>query len=102
MHNRLAVAAGPKHVPGSLQPAAQRAEVVDLAIEDHPHRAIFVRQRLIGQGQINDRQAAEPERHAGSRAARVGDRTLAAVEALIVRPAMAQHVGHSCKGLLAE
>ena len=92
--DRLAVAVRAKHVSGSLQPTAERAEVVDLAVEDDPHGAVFVGQRLTRELQVDDRQAAETERHARSRAAGVGHSALAAVETVVIGPSVAQHVGH--------
>ena len=43
------------------QPLSQQLEVINLAIEDHPHRAIFIRQWLMTVVQVDDAQAAHPE-----------------------------------------
>ena len=42
-----------------FQPALQRAEVVDLAVEDDPHAAIFVRERLRSAGNVDEWTAAD-------------------------------------------
>src|SRR5205807_10146133 len=43
-----------ENVPLSAKPGPQIFEVVDFAVEDDPDRAIFIRQRLIASGQIDD------------------------------------------------
>ena len=57
--------------------------VVDLAVVGHPHRAVFVRQRLMAAGEIDDAEAAMHED-----AVRVG------VKAGAVRSAVGEHVTH--------
>ncbi|MFP6667825.1 MAG: hypothetical protein VB876_10955 [Pirellulales bacterium] len=37
---------------------SQHPKVVNLAIEHHPYRPVFIRHRLLATGQINDRQPA--------------------------------------------
>jgi hypothetical protein len=46
------------------------AMVVDLAIENNPHRTVFVRQGLVAPSKIDDRQPAEAKRAPGRARAR--------------------------------
>ena len=43
------------------QLGTNRGKVVDLAVEDGPHRAVFVRQRLIAGREIDDAQPSVAE-----------------------------------------
>ena len=71
-------------VTSSLQCLAQLAEVVDLAIEDEPHRAVLIGQRLMTCfAQIDDAQPPMAQ----------GD-TLAQVMTLVVWSAMRDRRGH--------
>ena len=65
------------------QPGSQRPVVVDLAVEDHLDGAVFVAERLIAAGQVDDRQAAMNQADAG-----------AGPEALGVRAAVGDAVAH--------
>jgi hypothetical protein len=56
MEDRLRVAAAPVVVAEGLQSRAQRGVVVDLPVEDDPHRAVFVRHRLMAAGHVHDGQ----------------------------------------------
>ena len=51
--------------PSGLQLGDQLLEVVDLAVEDDDHRAVFVEQRLLAGGDVDDRQAPVAEADAG-------------------------------------
>ena len=51
-------------VAGGLELAAQLAEVVDLAVEDDPDRAVLVVDRLVAGREVDDAQPAHAERHA--------------------------------------
>ena len=57
--------------------------VVDLAVEDDPHAAVFVRQRLLSRAQVDDAEAAMGERRVG-----------VAVQPGFVRTAMRDDVAH--------
>ena len=71
-------------MPACHQVGPQRLEVVDLAVEDDPDRAVLVRHRLpAGRTQVND---AEPS-------VRQADGPIA-VDAGVIRPAMGQHGVH--------
>jgi hypothetical protein len=61
-------------VAGGLQLGDQFLVVVDLAVEDHHHRAIFVEQRLLARGHVDDGQAAvaEPDARFDVKAAFIG------------------------------
>ena len=61
----------------------ERFEVVDLAIEDDPDRAVFVRHGLVPAAQVDDRQPAMPERDGA-----------VDVQTCIVRPPVSQDVAH--------
>ena len=62
---------------------AQGLVVVDFAVEDDPERAIFIRERLVAGGEIDNAEAA----HADAEAA-------IDVKALVVRPAVSHDVAH--------
>ena len=76
-HFRVALRA--EAVAGRFEPAPQVAEIIDFAVEDDPHRAVFVGERLLAAGHVDDGQAAMPEGHAG----------LSRVRSFAIRPAMA-------------
>jgi hypothetical protein len=63
---------------------AQLAEVVDLAVEHDPHRAVFVVDRLMAGREIDDAEAPHAERHA------IGD-----PRTLVVRAAVPNHIAHA-------
>ena len=63
--DHFGVAVRAEAMAGAFQPPAQLAEVVDFAVEDDPDRAVFVRQRLLPAGQVDDRQPAMAQGHAG-------------------------------------
>ena len=77
VHDRLGVARRPEPVTAGLEVGPQLGEVVDLAVEDQPHRAVLVGDRLVAGGEVDDAEAAHPEHRAGPR-----------VEAFIVRAAV--------------
>jgi len=84
VNNDLGVALTAEAVTGSLQCLAQLAEVVDLAIEDEPHRAVLIGQRLMTCfAQIDDAQPPVAQ----------GD-TLAQVMTLVIWSAMRYRRGH--------
>ena len=62
MDDGFGVGLGAERVAAGLEIAAQLAMVVDLAVEDDPHRAVFVGHRLIAAGAIDDGQAPVAER----------------------------------------
>ncbi len=72
-----------KRWPCAFELGAQLGEVVDLAVEDGPDRLVFVRQRLIAGGEIDDAQPAMAEADA-----------LADVEAVGVGTAMGDDRHH--------
>ncbi len=71
--------------------AAQLAIVVDLAVADQQDRAIRVVQRLLAAREVDDRQAAMPER-----------RTLVVIDPFAVRPAMRERVQHAAHRAVAR
>ena len=78
-----------KRWPAPSNRPPQVAEVVDFAVEDDPHRAVFVGQRLLAAGQVDDRQPPVSQGHAGRCRPTFGE-----VGAFAVRAAMAQHGRH--------
>ncbi len=65
MHDDFGIAARMKNMAERLQLGNQFLEVVDLAIENHGNRAIFIEQRLLTRRQIDDRQTAMTETETG-------------------------------------
>jgi hypothetical protein len=65
VHDALGVALGVEDVAQRLQFGDQFLVVVDLAVEDHDHRAVFVEQRLLAGGDVDDGQAPVAEAQAG-------------------------------------
>ena len=65
VHDALGVALGVEHMAQGLQFRNQVLVVVDLAVEDDDDRAVFVEQRLLAGGHVDDRQPAVTEAHAG-------------------------------------
>ena len=61
MHQALGVRVGRETMTGSLQPRAQRLEVVELAVEDRPDGPVLVGNRLVAAGDVDDAQAAIPD-----------------------------------------
>ena len=65
MDDDFGVAAGVEDVTERFELGDEFLEVVDLAVEHHRDRAIFIEQRLLSRGQIDDGQPAVSERDAG-------------------------------------
>ena len=86
VHDGFRVAGRAEDVPATLEVAPQRAVVVDFAVEDHPHRAVFVRHRLMPAVEINDAQTAHAQPHAAVH-----------VEAFVVRPAVRHRAAHGAQ-----
>ena len=63
--DHLGVGTRVEHVPPRLEVGAQFDEVEDLAVEDRPHRARRVVDRLVASGQVDDRQPRVRQPHAG-------------------------------------
>src|SRR5882672_10623168 len=70
-------------VPAREVPAVQLFEIVDFAVKNDPDRTILVRERLVAPFHVNNRQSAEPQTDAGT-----------AIAPLVIRPPMADSVGH--------
>ena len=84
MHDHLGVALGVEGMAECLQFGNQLLVVIDLAVEYHNDRAVFVEQWLLTCRDVNDRQAAMPQ--ADSRLD---------VQATLVRPAVPLRVVHA-------
>jgi hypothetical protein len=79
----LGVAVGAQHVPAGYEPAAQLLVVVDLAVEDDRFGAVFVEDRLLAPGQVDDTEPSHSETHAPPHP-----------DALVVRAAVLQGGAH--------
>src|SRR5450432_1485037 len=84
MNERFGVAVGLKAMALGDQLCAQRLVIVDLAVEDHPERAVLIRNGLMAGAEVNDAETA----HADGAAA-------FDMEAFVVRTAMANPVAHA-------
>ena len=65
MHDALGVALGVENVAGRLQFGNEFLVVVDLAVEHHHHRLVFIEQRLLAGGHVDDGQASMAEAQPG-------------------------------------
>ncbi len=83
----------------ALQAASQGGEVIDLAVENDPHGPLLVGQRLPSAGHVDDRQPPVPQGHARQTGPAGTQGQVAAVKALVVRAAVAEHVGHAAQGV---
>ncbi len=81
--DRLGVGMRTVAMAARFEIAANAGVVVDFAVEDHPDRSVFIRQRLLSGPQIDDAQAAVGER-----------RVFVDVEARFIRAAMRDDVAH--------
>ena len=63
VQQHLGVAAGGKHMAFFFQLGFQLLKIVDLAVEDHHHAAVFVVHGLCAALQVNDGQAAMAQGH---------------------------------------
>ena len=61
MHDRLRIAAGDEPVAQGFQLRLQIPVVIDLPIEDHRYRPIFVIDRLVPAAQVDDLQPAHAQ-----------------------------------------
>ena len=92
VQDRLGVAVGSERVATAFQLPPQRLEVVDLAVEHEPQRAVLVAHRLRGpRREVDDAEPPHPE----------PDRAVDP-DALVVRPAMAKGRGHAAKQILSR
>ena len=64
VHDRLGIGIGVELVPVRGELRAQLAVVVNLPVEDHPDGSVFVANRLVAAGEVDDAQAAHAERRA--------------------------------------
>ena len=90
----LGVGASAEAVARPFQPPPEFGEVVDLAIEGDPHRAVFVGEGLLAARDIDDRQPPMAQSDAGHRAIDRLDLHRGQMHALAIRPAMLEHLHH--------
>src|SRR5215813_12839022 len=76
-------------VAARKEPPAQFGKVVNLAVEDHPDRAVLVADRLTARGQVDDRKPPHPHRD-----------VLFEIESFIVGPAMHDGRSHGARSLV--
>ena len=65
MDDDFGIGVGAEDVAERFQFGHQLLEIVDFAIEDDDHRAVFVEQGLLAAGQVDDRQPPVPQPHSG-------------------------------------
>ncbi len=65
MDDDLGVAVGAEGVAQSLQLGHEVHEVVDFTVEDHHHAMVLIEQRLLSRREVDDRQTAMSQAHAG-------------------------------------
>src|ERR1039458_2535976 len=93
MNNDFGVGVGVKAMAAAFELGAEFGKVVNLAVENDPCAAVFVEDRLMAAGEVDDTEAAHAETSA------VGD-----VESLVVGAAvhdLAAHVAHESFGNVA-
>ena len=90
MHDRFGVGGGIEAMACRFQLATKLAKVVDLPVEDDPHRLVFVVDRLMAGREVDDTQAAHAERHA-----------ITHQHTFIVGTTMADHVAHAVNEITA-
>src|SRR5258708_3095564 len=86
----LGIRLRPKRVTSTLEALAQLGEIVDLPVEHHMHRVVFIGDRLAARLEIDHAQPAHAERHV---AVDVG--------AFVVGTAMSQRGRHSPEDIVA-
>ena len=89
VHDTFGVGARPVGVAARLEPGTQRRVVVYFTVERNPHGAIFVVDRLMAGGKVDDREAAHPD-CAGA----------VDVKTFVIRAAVANLIAHSLCDLL--
>ena len=84
MHDNFSIALGMEDMAQSLQLGNELLKVVDLAIENDDHRAVFVEQRLLPGRDIDDRKPPMAQSQARLE-----------MHIALVRPTMRQRLCHS-------
>ncbi len=93
------VGVGAEPVPLRDERRAKLLEIVNLAVEDDPDRAVLVRERLVPLGQVNDAQPAVAESDAARSAL---DFEIAEMEPRVIGPAMRKRIAHARDVRLSE
>src|SRR5689334_19713243 len=91
MKDDLAVALRRKRVALREQRLPELDEIVDLSIEHQRERPVFVKERLVAAGDVDDAQPPHSEADA-----------LAQKKTGVVRPAMAESAGHRLQRRLVD
>src|SRR5215469_8157662 len=87
MDDHFRIRVGVEAMPAPLELASQLGEVIDFSIEDGPNRAVFVENRLMSAGNVDDAEA--PHSQAG---------ILLREDAFVVRAAMDDGLAHAVNG----
>src|SRR5690349_15083280 len=69
--------------------------VIDFAVEDDPDRLVFISERLMAAGHVDDRQSPMAEGDAWQSTVARQHFVFTGVAACIVRAAVTQHIGHA-------
>src|SRR5205823_1208324 len=91
VNDHLGVGVRAESMAGLLQGGSDLREVIDLAVEDHPDGSIFIGERLIAGGQVDDAEASMAQADAASD-----------VKAVRIGPAMRDHPRHRAQALTVE
>ena len=99
MEDDFGVGVGAELVPLRDERRTKFLEIVNLAVEDDPERAVLVRERLMAFREVNDAQPPVPESDA--------TRPALALEIFepatcVIRPAMRKRLAHALDVRLAE
>ena len=90
--NHFGIRARREAVPLALELRPQLSEVVDLPVLHRPDRAVFVGNRLVTTGEIDDAETATPERRRRPPRCAVARRHTH--DALIIRTSMTNRAAH--------
>src|SRR3990170_5162376 len=83
MQDRFRIGTCPENMTRRLKIPSQLPEIINFPVKNHPNRPVFVKNRLLSAGQIDDRKSPHPDSYSFSD-----------VDPFVVRPAMLQDVTH--------
>jgi hypothetical protein len=88
MHNGFGVRARGETVATFYQVVMEIEIIVNFSVQHHPHFAVFIRERLMAPGNIDDAESPEAKSDAGR-----------SVDAFVIRAAMNDGLRHSMDGV---